>query len=169
MLEVEVKARVSSLGSVRSLLGAIGAVYTDTEHHIDVYYSHPCRDFASTDEALRTRKIGDKLYLTYKGPKVDPDSKTRRELELPVEEGIVDVLRELGFREAGRVVKAREKYTLDGLKVCLDDVEGLGSFIELESRNLEDKNRMFKLLEKLEVKKTDCIRESYLELLQGIH
>ena len=44
----------------------------------------PCRDFAQTDEALRIRTVGDTSFVTYKGPKLDATTKTRRELELPL-------------------------------------------------------------------------------------
>ena len=35
----------------------------------DEYFSHPCRDFAATDEAFRVRRAGDDWFVTYKGAK----------------------------------------------------------------------------------------------------
>jgi len=37
------------------------------------------------DEALRIRVVGDKSFVTYKGPKLDKTTKTRREIELPLD------------------------------------------------------------------------------------
>ena len=48
---------------------------------VDTYFSHPARDFAATDEALRIRSIDQENFVTYKGPKLDATTKTRREID----------------------------------------------------------------------------------------
>jgi adenylate cyclase class 2 len=164
LLEVEVKARC---GDVRERLKELGARYIQTEFQHDVYFTHPCRDFRETDEALRIRRVKDRFYLTYKGPKLDSETKTREELEYEVPEGVREILLKLGFSEYGTVKKKRESYEVEGLEVCLDEVEGLGSFIEIESRDVGDKDRIFKLLEKLGIPQGDCALKTYLELLEG--
>ena len=45
------------------------------------------RDFARTDEALRLRHVGEFNYITYKGPKLDATTKTRREIEIGLADG----------------------------------------------------------------------------------
>ena len=71
--------------------------------------------------------------LTYKGPKLDGVSKTREELETPVD-GITAkrVLTALGFSEAGIVSKIREVFKVGEIIVCLDAVDNLGQFLEVE-------------------------------------
>ena len=89
IFEVEVKAPISDLDSIRTALERIGAQQLNRETQADAYYDHPCRAFQETDEALRLRrrlpysqKLAEDvdesrpLYeLTYKGPKIDPLSR----------------------------------------------------------------------------------------------
>ncbi|MGZ7118940.1 MAG: class IV adenylate cyclase, partial [Methanobacterium sp.] len=88
MIEVEVKAHVTSFKDVESNLNVIGAVKSRKEHQIDTYFNNPqYRDFEITDEALRIRKTtfnnGEfRIVLTYKGAKLDDISKTRKEIEV---------------------------------------------------------------------------------------
>ncbi|MFH1403040.1 MAG: class IV adenylate cyclase [Candidatus Altiarchaeota archaeon] len=163
MLEVEVKARCQDL---TEKLDKIGASYVKTEVQEDTYYTHPNRDFRKTDEALRIRRIKDSCYLTYKGPLQDSDTKTREELEYEVSEGVGEILSKLGFMEYRSVRKTRRLYKLEGLEICLDDVEGLGSFIEVESKSLLDKERIFNVLERLGVPRKECTTRTYLDLLE---
>jgi adenylate cyclase class 2 len=114
MYEVELKLR-SEHEPVRDRLAAIGATPTERVAQTDTYYSVPHRDFESTDESLRIRReeILDQsneaidAYITYKGPLVEQESKTRREEETAVEdsETIQSILEALGFTLLPRSVR----------------------------------------------------------------
>ena len=62
------------------------SIKTKEEFQEDIYFNSPIVDFAKTDEALRIRttKQGDEkhIFITYKGAKIDSESKTREEIEL---------------------------------------------------------------------------------------
>ncbi len=146
------------------------------EVHEDIYYQHPCRDFSKTDEALRIRikrfNGHFEVFLTYKGPKLDTMSKTRKEIEVPISD--VDaysaLLSYLGFKEVLTIRKVREKYYVEkGVTITLDEVEGLGKFIEIEKLVKEGENiqkevrKLRMILKNLGVEKFE--RKSYLELL----
>lgn len=146
------------------------------EYHEDTYFQHPCRDFSETDEALRIRiRRFDghfEAFLTYKGPKIDPNSKTRREVEVPITDPDkhVEILESLGFKEVLTIEKRREKYYVDkGIMIDLDDVEGLGKFIEIEAlaereEVVEESVKILReILESLGVERFE--RRSYLELM----
>ena len=111
--EVEQKFPVDDLAAVGAALTALGAEIAPPRLERDVYYTHPGRDFAHTDEALRIRRVGHDCWLTYKGPKIDATTKTRRELELPLEAGRADewaeLLEALGFRPLAEVRKQRAR------------------------------------------------------------
>ena len=83
-LEVEQKFAVPDLGQLQTRLLELGAKAGEPQLQVDQYFAHPARDFAQTDEALRIRRIGQSNFVTYKGPKIDATTKTRRELELPL-------------------------------------------------------------------------------------
>ncbi len=136
----------------------------------DVYFNSPMRDFRESDEALRLRKDGEGVKMTYKGPKVDPETKTREEIEIRVDNygNAKEMLERLGFKAIRKVVKKRRIYRLGEVTICFDDVEGLGCFVEIEvkSNDLERaKHRIFEVARMLGFDPSDSIRESYLELL----
>jgi adenylate cyclase class 2 len=87
--EVEQKYPLSDVAAVEAALARLGATWHGTVEQVDRYFNHPCRDFAATDEALRLRRTGEALAITWKGPRLDATAKTRRELELPLAEAAV--------------------------------------------------------------------------------
>ena len=178
MLEVEVKYRVAGHAAVRARLARWGAAAAPAREDCDHYFSAPDRDFAKTDEAVRLRTTGPANVLTYKGPKRDADTKTRREIELAVEPGpaaartAVEWLTALRYRPVAVVGKVRQVYTThrDGfdLEVCLDEVGAIGTFVEVEIRAEEadfDRAKAAMLAAAAELGLGDVERRSYLELV----
>jgi adenylate cyclase class 2 len=139
--EVELKFPLAESDSVCRRLSQMGAVPAAPLAQRDLYFSHPQRQFEQTDEALRIRCVGNQSWITYKGPVVDSRTKSRRELEIEFEEGAADklatVLEILGFRQVRSVCKLRTPYHLQwegrSCEAALDDVEGLGTFLEIET------------------------------------
>lgn len=166
VLEVEVKAPVHDASGTEACVVSLGGVFIGEEVQRDTYFNAPDRDFRETDEALRLRECRGKTFLTYKGPKQGAKTKTRREIEFMVDPLMADVLGELGYTKKGVVEKKRKYFRLEGLTVCLDEVHGLGSCIEIESTSLSDEDKIRGLLGKLGIDKDSCTLKSYLELLE---
>lgn len=178
MYEVEHKAP-ADLDPVRSRLEAMNARYQRTIEQRDRYFQHPTRDFAETDEALRIRRIetvdGDgtpKTVLTYKGPRLDADSKTRREYETAIadEHTMEAILEGVGFTPVATVRKRRERWRTEEFLVCLDAVAELGSYVEIEttseSADVEAAaSRARSLLADLGVDAANTTTASYLGML----
>jgi adenylate cyclase class 2 len=85
--EVEQKFRVGDLLATERALRDLGATVTSSIKQSDTYFSHPARDFRKTDEILRLRCDGDANCITYKGPRIDSETKTRLEIEIDLEAG----------------------------------------------------------------------------------
>ncbi|RLE14207.1 class IV adenylate cyclase [Candidatus Aerophobetes bacterium] len=164
MLEVELKARVDQ-EYIRKKLLKEGVKPVKKEKQVDTYFNHPCHDFKSKDEALRVRQAEGRLYLTFKGPRVDTETKTREELEVEVKGDIFALLEALGFVPSKKIIKERETYRWEGLKLFLDKVEGLGSFLEIEGKEVNEKGKIFHLFNKLGIHSDRFIKKSYLELI----
>ncbi len=171
MLEVELKVKIPAPGPVREALVRKHATSRGKVHEHDIYYNAPHRDFGKTDEAVRVRYTGDHAVVTYKGPKIPQYGlKAREELNFAVESGkaFETMLDRLGFRKTLEVDKLRETYTLGSATVSLDEVDGLGSFAEIEvmtengATNPEERIR--KLAREIGVE-GEPILKSYLELL----
>ena len=176
--EVEQKFPVAVMAALEAELTALGATISAPQLEIDLYFAHPARDFARTDEALRIRRKGRSNSITYKGPKLDQTTKTRREIDLPLEPGgasagaWIGLLEALGFTPVGEVRKSRRKAAIawqDRRVECsLDDVERLGTFAELElvveAEDIESaKACIASLANRLALAGSE--RRSYLELL----
>lgn len=145
----------------------------------DVYFNAPDRDFRKTDEALRLRTVVTLLdgaaqtLVTYKGPKLDKTSSTRRELETAAEdfETMRQLFCALGYKPVFTVTKKRRSFTCGAKTVCLDCVDGLGDFMELETVLPDGSDRetavqeLLTLLDTLGVAREALTRKSYLELL----
>lgn len=171
MIEVEIKAQAGRDQVVRRLK-ELGATFEKKVWQIDSYYNAPHRDFKDTDEALRLREQGSRIYVTYKGKKLDPLSKTRKEVEVEVgdRDKMEDILISLGFKKTLDVMKERQIYHYKGAEVCLDRIEGLGDYVEVElqAENMDTvaqkRDETIAILRELGVT-GDLIRESYLEML----
>jgi adenylate cyclase class 2 len=175
MYEVEIKVRADH-DVVRNHLRGRDASPEGTVTQVDTYYDAPHRDFAETDEALRVRRESadedQTVLVTYKGPLVDDASKTREEYETGVDNpfAVESILDGLGFEPAETVEKERERFELDGYTVTLDDVTGLGEFVEVEvevpENDVEDAREGARgVLESLGLDPDAGIRTSYLGLL----
>jgi adenylate cyclase, class 2 len=176
--EVEMKFPVAEIAAVEEKLKTLGATISGPATEVDVYYAHPARDFAKTDEALRIRRKGAVNSITYKGPKIDATTKTRHEIDLPLPEGEAsavawaDMLHALGFSPVGEVRKSRRKAQVAwqgrNVEVSLDHIDRLGDFVELELIAPEDgvaaaRECILALAQSLELHESE--RRSYLELV----
>ena len=140
--EVEQKFPVADMEAIQRRLAALGAAISEPEEEVDLFFAHPARDFAATDEALRLRQKGGRGFVTYKGPKIDAATKTRRELELPLGDAPAAIAasakcsKPWAFGRPARCAKLRRKAWVEWqgrrVEVSLDTVEGLGTFVELE-------------------------------------
>lgn len=178
MLEVEAKFRLNDPTAVEARLHSWGARLFADHAEADHYMNAPDRDFAKTDEAFRLRRIGSTNQFTYKGPRRDAVLKTRTELEVdcpPGEasaEAFLKLFLYLGYRPTAVVRKRRRIYEWqrDGFVVhaCLDDVENVGRFVELEivaEEKDHDAARRVILGAAAELGLVESERRSYLEML----
>jgi adenylate cyclase class 2 len=142
MLEIEQKFQDADFADLERRLAALGARAGELSDEADQYLNAPDRDFAKTGEAFRLRRVGAAGRLTYKGPKQPNAVKVRLELEVPLADGsrhaddCLTLLKSLGYRPVAVVHKRRRPYHLTrngfAMTVCLDDVENVGRYAEVE-------------------------------------
>jgi adenylate cyclase, class 2 len=179
--EVEQKFRLE--GQTESMVARLlelGATEIGDIRQADHYFNHPVRDFRVTDEALRIRSVGDENWLTWKGPKIDESTKTRREIETALGDGtqtaeqISEVLLILGFRSVAVVRKVRRKFELNRggfrFEFALDRVDDVGEFLEIEliadQDGLTEAQQALKSIsQEVGLAETAIERKSYLGML----
>lgn len=179
--EVEQKFRLNEPAeSIAARLLKFGATAIGEVQQADHYFNHPVRDFATTDEALRIRSVGDQNWLTWKGPKIDQKTKSRREIESALGDGsktaeeIGEVLTILGFHSVAVVRKVRKRFEVERngrrFEFALDSVEQVGEFLEVEllaeKADLEAaQGALRSLCAEIGLEDSSIERKSYLGLL----
>lgn len=178
MIEAEVKVK-ANIEDIRILLENKGYIKVRSVYEKDTYFNSDYVDLKENDKALRIREYRHldsritRYILNYKGPKLDDITMSREETEFEIPSFIHGnvLLIGLGYHEAGHVDKTRTVYKKNDISCCLDQVTGLGEFLEIEI--LTDKsgyslaiNRIEEVLKELGLSIQDSIKESYLCMLQ---
>lgn len=145
--EIEAKYRLDSFAAIRKLLRQAGAELIQSVEETDQFFDTPGATLLRADCGLRIRTT--RLLplrgaakrrkvpplVTYKGPrdKASP-IKVRLEVQTHVEDAaaLAEILAALGYRPGLVVRKRRTSYRLGRCRVELDDLPGLGKFVEVE-------------------------------------
>lgn len=139
-VEIEVKVEVDREQYDQLIEQLSGNVQGEMEYHVDVYFSRLSGFLNETFpyEWLSLRFRGNECTLCYKHfyPEGAEKHSHCDELETVVEkpESMHKILLAFGFEEAVTVKKQRLTFVPnDRFVICLDDVEGLGTFVEVEA------------------------------------
>ena len=183
--EVEIKFRVENVSELERKLQQIGGTaFSEPVMESDSFFLHPSRNFVETDECLRLRNrilpVGTSEHsLTYKGPKIDTSTKTRKEIEIPITEPErwESLLTALGFHQSASVQKIRRRQGLivnnRHVEIVLDTLPALPEanrlFLEIETlapaEELEVcRSLILGIAEQLEL--GTPVQDSYLKLVQ---
>jgi len=134
MFEVEMKFRIKDYDLMIKKLNSIGVNLNNLGTQRDAI-------FASADTVgfnikpgtpvVRIRSEGDKVSLTLK-KKISVEQSIEHELHISDIGEMTHILENLGLKKIVEVVKQREIAKMDGLTYCLDTVNELGCFLEIE-------------------------------------
>ncbi len=165
-LNVEIKARCADHERVRAVLRARGARFVGTDHQIDTYFRAAAGRFK-----LREGRIENALI--HYDREDTPGPKRTHVTLFATEPGsaLGDLLRR-ALEVATVVDKEREIYFLDNVKVHLDTVAGLGTFVEFEAIDLDGTRRVeelraqvTELMDACGVRDDDLLALSYSDML----
>jgi len=136
MIEVEIKARTKNTNGIRKRLDRIGAKFIKKEKQTDRIFGHD-RFLDANNMVIekgllaRIRTAGKRVVLEFKEvARFGGGLEIKSDLN-DINAGL-ELLRKLEFKEAFTVSKIREQYAYNDFSVCLDSVNGLGNFIEIE-------------------------------------
>ncbi len=172
--EVEVKAAVRDVPALRQALAAFGCTLSEPVRQEDILYAaeaKPITEFGLGDLVLRIRRQGDQAILTGKIPVTNHLDKHEAETVVSDPVAMTELLTWMDYQEIMRLAKERQKTTYGEYEICLDEVEGLGTFIEVE-KIIDDRadsdavqNELWTLLESLGIKEADRATKGYDQLL----
>jgi adenylate cyclase class 2 len=172
-IEIEVKARINTKDAIIQKLASLGCILSDPRIQDDTVYVEQdgsLATFLSNKVFLRIRVQNDgKVLLTAKQPKTkSAENLIKHEYEVTVDSvaeahGILTLM---GYQAAVRVKKVRQTAEYEGYEICLDDIEGLGSFIEIEAIGDEQtaeitQEKLSDFLTSLGIPKEDRVTKGY--------
>ena len=166
MREIEVKLKAKNFGELEQKLKEKGCVLSEPISQHDVIYSlkGSRNEFQSAQEGdivIRIRYLKDSAELTLKQQRSNESDNIECETGVSDPKQVHHMLELLGWYPAVEVTKMRRKGKFGIYEVCLDEVEKLGTFIELEKLTDEGidaeevRQELFKELESLGLSRAD--------------
>lgn len=169
-LNIEIKARSQRLDQIRETLNQLKAEFKGLDHQVDTYFSCPAGRLKLRDGTIerslifyqRTDQAGPKASEVYLHQVDNPAS---LKAVLAAAYGIWQV-----------VDKQREIYFIQNVKFHLDEVAGLGTFVEIEAIDEDGSIGKDRLMEqcthymtRFQIETADLLTHSYSDMLANVH
>ncbi len=142
MREIEIKVRLQDKEGLLAALAAKGVVLSEPVHQRDQVFGLPGEAGGDGNTApwlrVRTETHGQgenetkRTLFTLKRSVTGQLDSIEHETEVGDPDVMIAIVKELGFVSFSDVSKTRQTGKLNDVEVCIDSVEGLGDFMELE-------------------------------------
>jgi adenylate cyclase class 2 len=139
--EIEVKYRVDDLEGLLAALKARSIEVSDPLHQADQAYAPAGWQFGDGKlgvSFLRLRTVAGRHYFTLKQPAQNDQACLEYETEVTDREAMHQAALHMGYRPTVRILKTRRTASIGGCSLCIDEVEGIGGFIEAERMAPDD-------------------------------
>jgi predicted adenylyl cyclase CyaB len=162
---LELKARLSSIAHGRSVACSLPASFGGILHQTDTYFVVP-------HGRCKLREFGDGTaeLISYHRESAGTE-RWSRYLKVPVgDPGALRSALLMVLGELATVRKTRQLYLVEGARIHLDEVDGLGAFIEFEVTSGDRSQRaamMARLRSAFGIREEECFRGSYADMIAG--
>lgn len=165
---IEIKARCEKLQAAAQILLENGARFEGEDRQLDTYFRVPKGRLKLREGRLEN------FLIAYRRPdKEGPKHSSVRLYPTRAEDGLGAVLGNC-LPVWVQVEKTRRIYWADNVKIHLDEVTGLGRFLEIEAIDLDGSRSLDQLqaqcrywMERLQVRTLDLIDRSYSDLIRN--
>ncbi len=166
-LNIEIKARCTDSRFIRDYLLSRGADFKGTDHQTDTYFNVPHGRLK-----LREGNIENNLIFYIRPDQAGPKASAFQLVKVEDAAGLkATLISANGIKTV--VEKKREIYFIDNVKFHIDEVPGLGSFVEIEAGNIsapalgsvELKEQCDSYLTAFGIRDEDLVEVSYSDLL----
>ncbi|MDQ3093950.1 MAG: class IV adenylate cyclase [bacterium] len=169
MREIEIKARVADKEALFIRLNELGFELSKPVKQHDVVFGWPgAMDSVVGSVWLRIRTENDtKSIFTLKKSIVGHLDSIEHETVVEDVDELEKIIIEMGYELYSDLTKIRQKAKQGNIEICLDELEGLGSFIEAEKIMERDSDHdevvaeLWELFEKLGLSNEDEVHEGY--------
>lgn len=163
---IEIKARCQDPEAVKQILEGQNADFKGVDHQIDTYFVVP-----NGRLKLRQGNIENTLIHYQRQNQAGPKKSSVR-LYKPKDGPALKRTLEGALGQLVEVDKYRHIYFIENVKFHVDEVKGLGSFVEIEAIDDSDSNKEPELLkqcnhymELLRIREADLIENSYSDMI----
>ncbi len=165
---IEIKARVGNLDRLRQRIAAVATSGPETLEQRDTFFAVPkgrlkLREFGNGSAELifyqRNDTAGPKLSQYFRTDVSDPDS--------------MRTLLSVSLGQRAVVAKRREVFLAGQTRIHLDEVEGLGRFVEIEvvlstnQSESEGESIARDLMRRLGIQPADLLELAYVDMLES--
>jgi adenylate cyclase, class 2 len=133
--EIEVKYGVADLEALLVALKARGIELGEPVYQDDQAYAPAGWRFGDSKLGIsfvRLRTVGGRHFFALKQPAENAQACLEHETEVADREAMHGAIVHMGYRPTVRVAKTRRVAALEHCSLCVDDLEGVGCFLELE-------------------------------------
>jgi len=141
MREIEVKAKISDFSVIIKQLEDLGCKFTDPIIQKDRIFLEKGLGFKDIKPGIRVLRIrgeNNKTILNLKIHVKDELDCIEKEIIVNDSKEMLEIIEKIGYHEVARVNKKRIKCNYHDYEICLDEVENLGVFIEVEKKSDKD-------------------------------
>jgi adenylate cyclase, class 2 len=175
MREIEVKAKLRDKAGFLKAAAKLGMEFGDAITQADTTYESNLPYNDPNWNIFRIRRQGAKILLTMKH-RASSRSRDNHEYETDVGDPkeIEKMLARVGYLPDVRITKKRRVAHYKGLELCLDDVERLGMFVEVEKLAADDadvdavQHELWELLLQLGIDPLDRVHKGYDTLMRAL-
>lgn len=168
MREIELKFKVDNLTEIINYLESVNCEIGKVIEQNDSIFVKDLEDVESKEGStwLRIRKTDDTIELNYKKQSAKKMESEEIEFEVSSYENANKFLTALGFQKWVEVKKKRRHTKYKNYNICIDQVERLGDFIELEilveeANNINYEEQLLNLAKELGIDIASRINSHY--------
>jgi len=175
MKEIEVKAKITNIQNIKKKLTSLGCQLDVPLIQEDIIFLPVGIEFSGIIKGtpvVRIRNSSDIITLTLKKRVFNDNELIKLEKETVVSDKqmALEIVEHMGFHEVVRVSKERIECKYKDMTVCIDEVAGLGDFIEIEKLSEDENNKavqdcLFNFLQSLGVNSENRITKGYDTLI----
>lgn len=175
MKEIEVKAKITNIESLYKKLANLGFQFDAPLTQEDVIFLPKGIEFSEIVKGtpvVRVRNSNGVITLTLKKRVISGNELIKLEKEVVVsdKQKAIEIVEQMGFHEVVRVEKTRKECKFKEMTICIDNVVGLGSFIEVEKlsgneKDEETQDLLFNFLQSLGINSEDRVTKGYDTLI----
>jgi adenylate cyclase class 2 len=178
MREIEIKVRVADKQALLAVLGAQNVALSEPVTQRDRVFGREGVDGGSNNSApwlrIRTETRNDEIkqIFTLKKSVTNQMDSIEHETEVTNADELAKIIQHMDFTPYSDLTKTRQKAHDGDIEICVDTVEGLGDFIEVEKLTEEDVDynaivaELWAVLDKYGLKREDEVTDGYDVLMR---